>query len=95
MAKTGRSSDQFQLRLPDGLKDRIKIAAEANNRSINAEIVATLEGVYPDDGLTVTYRTLKPVSFSVETLQTWIQEVNRGIEEIKTSIEDMERPDKS
>lgn len=46
-AKTGRASDQFPLRLPDGMRDRIKSAAEANNRSMNAEIVATLEEKYP------------------------------------------------
>lgn len=30
------------LRLPDGMRDRIKAAAEANSRSMNAEIVARL-----------------------------------------------------
>ena len=40
--------DRYMLRLPDGMRDRIKAAAEANNRSMNAEIVATLEDKYPD-----------------------------------------------
>lgn len=35
------------LRLPDGMRDRIKAAADENNRSMNAEIVATLEAEYP------------------------------------------------
>lgn len=35
------------LRLPDGLRDRIKAAAEANNRSMNAEIVGVLEEKFP------------------------------------------------
>lgn len=39
--------DKFMLRLPDGMRDRIKQAAERNNRSMNAEIVATLEDKYP------------------------------------------------
>ena len=43
----GRDSDKFQLRLPDGMRDRIKAAAEANGRSMNAEIVSTLEDKYP------------------------------------------------
>lgn len=34
--------DQFVLRLPDGMRDRIKAAAEANNRSMNAEVIARL-----------------------------------------------------
>jgi hypothetical protein len=40
--------DQFVLRLPDGLRDRIKANAEANGRSMNSEIVALLEQEYPD-----------------------------------------------
>ena len=44
---TNRESDRFMLRLPDGMRDRIKTAAAENNRSMNAEIVATLEEKYP------------------------------------------------
>jgi hypothetical protein len=40
---TGRDSDKFMLRLPDGMRDRLKAQAEANKRSMNAEIVARLE----------------------------------------------------
>ena len=36
-------SDKFMLRLPDGLRDRMRIEAEHNNRSMNAEIVLRLE----------------------------------------------------
>lgn len=36
-------SDKFMLRLPDGMRDRIKTSAEANNRSMNAEIVHALD----------------------------------------------------
>lgn len=39
--------EQFMVRFPDGLRDRIRMAAEKNNRSMNAEIVATLEHEYP------------------------------------------------
>lgn len=35
------------VRFPDGLRERIKKAADKNNRSMNAEIIATLEDVYP------------------------------------------------
>ena len=47
MATVGRGAEQYTVRFPDGLRDRIKAAAEANNRSMNAEIVATLEEKYP------------------------------------------------
>ena len=39
--------DQFAVRLPDGMRDRIKIAAAASNRSMNAEIIDCLEEKYP------------------------------------------------
>ncbi|WP_426035993.1 Arc family DNA-binding protein [Cypionkella sp. TWP1-2-1b2] len=40
---TGRESEKFVIRLPDGMRDRIKASADANNRSMNAEIVSRLE----------------------------------------------------
>ncbi|MCG7508531.1 Arc family DNA-binding protein [Mesorhizobium retamae] len=48
MARPGRGSDQFPLRLPDGLRDRIKTAAENSGRSMNAEIVRVLEEKFPE-----------------------------------------------
>ena len=45
--RSPQNQDKYVLRLPDGMRDRIKAAAEANNRSMNAEIVVTLEEKYP------------------------------------------------
>ena len=36
-------ADQYIVRFPDGLRDRLKDEAAKNNRSMNAEIVARLE----------------------------------------------------
>lgn len=38
-----QSQDKFIVRLPDGMRDRIKAAADEANRSMNAEIVSALE----------------------------------------------------
>ncbi len=38
-----RIDPKFMLRLPEELRDRIKDQAAANNRSMNAEIIARLE----------------------------------------------------
>lgn len=43
-----RGVDQFMVRFPDGLRDRIKRAAEKNGRSMNAEIISVLEEQYPE-----------------------------------------------
>ncbi len=49
MAETGRDSDKFMLRFPDGMRERIKLAADANGRSMNAEINARLEASFEVD----------------------------------------------
>lgn len=38
-----RGSDQFNLRFPDGMRDRLKDEAAKNGRSLNAEIIHRLE----------------------------------------------------
>lgn len=38
-----RTADQFVVRFPDGMRDQIAALAKANNRSMNAEIVARLQ----------------------------------------------------
>ena len=40
--QTGRGTDAFQVRLPDGMRDEIKARAATNRRSMNAEIVFRL-----------------------------------------------------
>lgn len=39
---TGRGSDQFVLRLPEGMRDQIAAAAEQSGKSMNAVIVEAL-----------------------------------------------------
>lgn len=41
-----KQADQFVLRLPDGYREAIKIAAARNRRSMNAEILVHLEAVF-------------------------------------------------
>ena len=43
---TGRSSDQFAFRFPDGMREKIKAEAERNRRSMNAELIARLEASF-------------------------------------------------
>lgn len=40
---TGRGSDQFMLRLPAGLRGKLKVAAAHGRRSLNAEIINLIE----------------------------------------------------
>lgn len=47
MKKTVQPQDKYVLRLPDGMRARIKKAAEKNGRSMNSEIVALLDERFP------------------------------------------------
>lgn len=60
-SKTGRESDKFMLRLPDGMRAKLKASAEENNRTLNAEIVARLESSYqaPRDALAAKGREIE------------------------------------
>lgn len=42
-----KMDDQFPLRLPAGLRDRIKAVAQRNGRSMNIEVVRVLEREFP------------------------------------------------
>lgn len=42
-------ADKYVVRFPDGMRDQIKAAAEANRRSMNAEIVARVQGSFIAD----------------------------------------------
>lgn len=42
-AYPSQTADRYIVRFPEGMRDRLKDAAAANNRSMNAEIVARLQ----------------------------------------------------
>ncbi|WP_051520978.1 Arc family DNA-binding protein [Rubellimicrobium mesophilum] len=77
--------DQFIVRLPDGMRDRIRRAAEVNNRSMNAEIVATLEEKYPPAPASMAFSDLDDLGSYVlqgadgADRQARLEEVNRRI----------------
>ncbi|NKK71416.1 Arc family DNA-binding protein [Rhizobium leguminosarum bv. viciae] len=73
--KTIQPQDKYVLRLPDGLRARIKAAADASGRSMNSEIVRLLEDAFGDVGYDETLER-----YSVE-----LQHLFRGAE--TTSVE--------
>jgi len=89
MAKAGRGADQYMLRFPDGLRDRIKAYAERRGTSINSEIVRVLEREFPqqwsvDDRLEELARMLEVLSAGtsdprIEDFVTKFEETVNGI----------------
>jgi plasmid stability protein len=49
-----RGSEQFMVRFPDGMRERIKMAADENGRSMNAEIIHRLEQTFSVDDAIIT-----------------------------------------
>ncbi|MBY2986415.1 Arc family DNA-binding protein [Rhizobium leguminosarum] len=44
-----RLLDKIIIRVPDGMRDRIKRVADSNNRSVNAELLVLLDRTYPEE----------------------------------------------
>lgn len=44
-----RFLDKIIIRVPNGMRDRIKRVADSNNRSVNAELLVLLDRTYPDE----------------------------------------------
>lgn len=82
-------AERFQVRMPDGLRDRLRDAAEANNRSMNSEIVARLEeslsGYFmglSDVGFVALIKRLEATVESNEALLFSIRDELPGVEAV-------------
>lgn len=65
-AYASRTADKFVVRLPDGMRTRVKDAAEASNRSMNMEIVNRLEMSLQGNDDPHMVRALKTRNFILE-----------------------------
>lgn len=76
-----RDYDQFVVRLPDGMRERIGEAAQTNARSMNAEIVARLE------------RTFDPslISDEIATQVEALHHCERALESVRAELAKSEK----
>ncbi|MHC1548872.1 Arc family DNA-binding protein [Phyllobacterium sp. K27] len=70
-------AERFQIRLPAGLRDRIKVYAERHGRSMNTEIVRILEREFPE-----------PWSFEmkIDEIRKMIKALEFGIDENSINV---------
>lgn len=68
---------QYQLRLPEKLREKIRISGQENDRSMNADIIARLEQSF------ATEEQARPL---VATNQQWLEEMGINKEEFATAI---------
>lgn len=80
MALTGRESDKFMLRLPEGLRTALKAAAAKNGRSMNAEMVARLEDSF--SGEQALWDELNRIAEVVEAVSKKVDRIEPKLEGI-------------
>ncbi|WP_033053995.1 Arc family DNA-binding protein [Sinorhizobium meliloti] len=83
----------FGLRMQADLKERIKAAAERNGRSMNSEIVATLENAYP----AFSKEFLEELSFldQIDEIAAKLERVRAEAEEIARAREEVKKVDRA
>lgn len=69
---TGRESDKFMLRLPDGMRDMIKTSAAESGRSMNQEIVDALTEFFP------VPPTEEDILFELKRLSQLVEDIGNG-----------------
>ncbi len=88
------AQDRFMVRLPDGLRDRIAEAAKANNRSMNAEIVARIHASF-EQAIEKKYSNLEDQLNALRTENQSIHEKMTTISEMVVKIFDKNKKQKS
>lgn len=81
--------DKFMLRFPDGMRDRIREEAEANGRSMNAEIIHRLEQSFANRSIrTGTLLTAEEARQQAEETRVHLKAAFRDylIEEVDEAI---------
>ena len=74
-----RTADRIIIRLPDGMRDRLHARAEANGRSLTAEVVDMLERAMGSDGR----ERLETLRAKLETMRARRESLSRGMAELE------------
>jgi plasmid stability protein len=84
--RTGRDSDQFIVRFPEGMREALADLAARNGRSMNAEIVHALaihfaqEGMTTDERLKSLLRARLGSALTEIIHELMVEHVRKGIE---------------
>ncbi|MDC9822970.1 Arc family DNA-binding protein [Devosia sp. ZB163] len=88
-----RSLDKVIVRLPDGMRDRLKSEADRNKRSMNAEIVARLETSFDLPGVPGKLDTLGEITRSrTSDLYRFLSEsIERSHADLQAQLDEIRR----
>ena len=94
-----QSMEKFIVRLPEGMRDQIKAAADANKRSMNAEIIHAIECHLEDTRRRATIEgikaSMKGPTGRYFTAQDIIDKILTVVEEFQSSTVSPDLGDKS
>lgn len=85
---TNRESEKYILRLPTGMRERIKKAATQHNRTMNAEIVAALEEKFPAPSIAEFVAEQLGLDSILELVNTEKSELPAAIRRINQRMDD-------
>lgn len=84
-------ADKFMLRMPDGLRDRIRAHASANKRSMNSEIIYLLEFALDEVELEAhAYTEANEIKSVPDFFRDRIKRTQRMLQSILADFEDPE-----
>jgi predicted DNA-binding protein len=80
--KTSRQSDQFKLRMPDGMRDRLAKEAGKHGRTITQEIILRLEETF-------LYDETNPTANAMDAVREIVRDVRKAASEMKGTQEQL------
>ncbi|WP_417724581.1 Arc family DNA-binding protein [Salipiger sp.] len=83
----------YGLRMPPDLKARVKASAEANNRSMNAEIVAALDEKFPRPEPEISDETIQMFRDRLRIMDERNREILKAVTEIVDAYADTVKKD--
>ena len=82
-----RTDPQFNLRMPQGLKDQIDEAALRSNRSINAEIVLRLQQSFLNDSSVTPLEIMQKAEHFLAETMAMRSQVEQQLEKLTALLE--------
>lgn len=84
--RAAQTQDKFIIRLPDGMRDQIKAAADAGGRTMTAEIIARLQMTFD------TRAELPHQSDEVQTLRAEVEGLRVGLRALEVEVSRLKQP---
>lgn len=90
--RPSQTADKFILRLPDGMRGRLKAEAKLNNRSMTMEIVARLTASFGEGAFSTVDDAADRLTAAITQLETLIKIASPACEIIRSAQDEAMEP---